>query len=321
VAYNTFSAHSWRLSKPPSGAADLVLGPGRVELTQTVTIKAGGSLRVASGTDLKMGPGVSLVVRGRFSMEGTADAPVTVGRLDPDHPWGGILVFGAAAKGSAIRYASIAGGSSDTIGLLPLLGMVNVHWTRDFVIEHTRIMDNVQSDDTLHIVHSDFRLEDVELRNCFGDCIDLDYAKGRLVNLRITGSGNDGVDFMASEVTISGLHVNGAGDKGFSVGEKSRVTARDGLIEGSQIGIAVKDASYLDLALWRLRGNRLAMDVYKNNWRYGRPGSADLADVAFEGNGSDLRVAKKGRVTVHGNSLPAHREGDGSVVLIREPNS
>ena len=313
VRANAVSVHPWRFAPEPAG--EVVLGPGVVILKDDLIVGPRQSLVVRPGTELRLGPGVSIAARGRVRIVGRADERVRIRRLDPDRAWGAIVVQGQSARDSRIAHAEIAGGSHATLFNVPYSGMVNVHWADGFRLENSTLAGNVISDDTLHVVHSRFSVSDAQFRDCFGDCIDLDYADGSIAGLRIYGAGNDGVDFMTSTVTVRDAAISQAGDKGLSVGELSQVVAEGGAIGHAPIGIAVKDRSTLDLRRFSLASNGIAIDVYKKNWRYGGPGEADIAEIAFEANTLDIRVAKNGRVVIAGEVGALATEGAGEIVF------
>jgi len=319
VEYNTVSLHPWAIPAEVSG--EVVVGPGVVELTDDLIVGPGQSLVIRPGTELRLGPGVSIASQGPVTMVGDADNPVVVKRLAADRPWGALAIQGRKARNSRIAFAEISGGSRDTLGNVPYLGMVNIHGADGFRLETSVLGSNTDSDDTLHIVHSKFRISNTRLHDCFGDCVDLDYARGTVENLDISGAGNDGIDFMTSRVTLGNVRIDGAGDKGLSVGEKSFVEATKGSIARAVTGIAVKDRSTLVLDQWRLAANGVGVDVYKKNWRYGAPGNVEMSDTVFEGNAVNLRVAAGGRVHLRGMGIPVASEGDGEILMVGKPSS
>jgi hypothetical protein len=319
VEYNTVSLHPWLI--PVADSGDVIVGPGVVEITDNLIVGPGQRLVIRPGTELRLGPGVSIASHGPVSMVGDAGRPVIVKRLDARRPWGALVIQGRKAGNSRIAFAKISGGSLDTLDNVSYLGMVNVHGADGFRLENSVLDSNTNSDDTLHIVHSEFSISNTTLRDCFGDCIDFDYARGTVENLDISGAGNDGVDFMTSRVTLGKVRIDGAGDKGLSVGEKSYVTATEGSIGRALIGIAVKDRSTLVLGQWRLAENGVGMDVYKKNWRYGGPGRVEMSDSVIEGNTVNLRVAAGGRVQLRNMGIPLATEGDGEIVAVEKVTS
>lgn len=314
------SLHPWRFpaSAPPRSIS---LGPGRVALNQTLTVEKGDNLTIRPGTTLLLAHDVSVIVKGKLQMVGTADKPITIERMDKNAPWGALLVMGQGAAGSEIQYANISGGSKATVGLLPLLGMVNVHWVPGISIQNSKISHNVGADDTLHVIHSQFTLRDVSLNDCAFDCIDFDYAVGQIQRLSIERAGNDGVDFMESAVDMKSVRIERAGDKGLSVGEGSRVNAQAGSISAAKIGIAVKDASQLTLSNWKIDRNEIGVDIYKKNWRYRRPGVAVLDNVSFSNNATNVHVAKGGRIDIRRSGPIPRVGGAGRIEIERLPGS
>lgn len=103
---------------------------------------------------------------------------------------------------------------------------------------------------------------------------------------------------MASTVRLSAIRIDGAGDKGLSVGEMSSVTASGGTIRRAVTGIAVKDKSVARFEDWTIEASGVGLDVFKKNWRYGRPGTAHLEGVKFLGNTLDVRISEDGEATV-----------------------
>ena len=311
IEYNRISLHPWRF--PPDPQGEIVVGPGTVALSEDLIVGPRQRLVVRPGTDLRLGPGVSIVSRGRAEIVGTADRPISIGRSRPDVPWGAIAIQGPAARDSRIAFAEVAGGSMDHLSNVQYSGMVNVHWADGFRMENSAISSNTGSDDTLHVVNSTFAISNLALRDCNADCIDLDYANGTLEDVAIRNAGNDGIDFMTSTVALRGIRVEGAGDKGLSIGEGSRVKAAAGAVRGAELGIAIKDRSTLVLSDWRLSDNKVGIDVYRKNWRYGGSGSAEVNDTAFLRNGVDLRVDKDGVVTLGGIDGMPTRDGAGTI--------
>ena len=129
-----------------------------------------------------------------------------------------------------------SGGSTALLENRMFSGMLSISWTDDFSMNNSTLQENVISDDTLHVVHSSFEILNSDFRNCFGDCIDFDYSRGKLGHIKINNANNDGVDFMRSDVEASHIEIFGAGDKGFSIGEMSNVKIGDSRVSTSEIG-------------------------------------------------------------------------------------
>jgi hypothetical protein len=53
--------------------------------------------------------------------------------------------------------------------------------------------------------------------------------------------------------------------------------------------------------------------VFAKNWRYGGAGALDGERVEFVDNDVSLSVERRGRVMLHGQTLPQRRHGDGTM--------
>ncbi|MFP6749680.1 MAG: right-handed parallel beta-helix repeat-containing protein [Alphaproteobacteria bacterium] len=293
IVYNTVSQHAW--SFPPLATGDIILGPGEVLLTADLNIAEGQRLVVRGGAALRLEPGVSIVSRGQAMFEGTAAAPISITRLDPGAPWGSLVLIGKGAGGSTLRHVRATGGSVGRAGHSRLSGMVSVLGAPGVKIADVEFGQNTLSDDLLHVVYGEVEIKDSVFTDCYADCIDIDYSRATLSNLRIVAAGNDGIDFMTSASTLRDVRIEGAGDKGLSVGEGSTLSIEGLSVAGAVQGIAVKDASTVKLRNGRLSKNQTAISVFAKNWRYGGPGRLDGEGVSFVDNDVSMSVERGGK--------------------------
>ncbi|MCB0329364.1 MAG: CotH kinase family protein [Bdellovibrionales bacterium] len=99
---------------------------GSTVLQKTLRVGPSDSIRVVAGTQLSLGPRVSIFVDGgSIYLEGTADSPITVQGTNPSHPWGTIALRNV--KEGVIRHVRISGGTFDTLGHVRYEGLVAVH--------------------------------------------------------------------------------------------------------------------------------------------------------------------------------------------------
>lgn len=314
IQYNTVSLHIWKLPIPKR--SEIVLGPGIVTLTDNLFVEPGQRLVVRPGTRLRLAEGISIAARGLVQIVGTAEEPIIVERSNSNHAWGVIAIQGPATTGSEIAYTRISGGSVQRIFNIDYSGMVSVHWAGDFHLRNSWLGQNVQGDDTLHVTHTHVTINDGDFSNCFGDCVDFDYVSGSIVGLQIQNAGNDGIDFMTSQVDIMETSIDGAVDKGVSIGEASKISLSDLSVHNTKTGIAVKDRSRVVLRDSSLEKNFVAVDVYAKNWRYGGPGTVEFENTTFGDNEVDLRTAKGGRALFRNQPLPIRLSGNGSVKVV-----
>lgn len=308
---NIHSVHSWRFQ--PLQSTTTRLGPGEVVITEDLFIPKNGRLEIAPGSVIRIQKGVSIVSEGPVTIAGSQEKPIYFQRADPEHAWGILAIQGRESSQSRISHAHFSGGSLASHLNIHYSGMVSVHWSPGFSMVDSSLRSNVESDDLLHVVHSDIVMERTRLESCYADCIDLDYAVGRLSNLTIRQAGNDGIDLMTSRFSIDHVDIETVEDKGFSVGEKSTVQIDQSRVHGANIGMAIKDASQAEVANSSLTGNFVAVDLARKNWRYGGPGRARMRSVRFDNNEVNVRSEERAALTFVNQAVPDKITGDGSV--------
>ncbi|MFQ5745762.1 MAG: CotH kinase family protein [Gemmatimonadota bacterium] len=284
----------------PRGASRIWRGGVRVG--HTLRVGRADTLIIEAGTTVVLDPEVSLVVRGHLEVRGAPDRPVRFQASDARHPWGALALQGPGAGGSVIRHARFSGGGGATIDRIEYTGMVNVHGADDVRLEHVELLDNLRSDDALHVLHARVFLSDCRFRNANGDAVDLDYATGRIERCRFEGSRNDAVDLMTSSPAIIASVMTGSGDKGISIGERSRPLLVADTITGSTRGIEVKDGSEPVALGGLVTGNGVGLLENVKNWRYGAGGRARLVGLAIRENAVDTARDQASRVTLPADS-------------------
>jgi len=106
-----------------------------------------------------------------------------------------------------------------------------------------RFEKNVNCDDALNIIRSDYFINNCIFEDTFADAFDSDFCTGKINATRFINPGNDAIDFSGSVVVLNNCSVADAGDKGISCGEASKITVTSSKIDGANIGVASKDNS------------------------------------------------------------------------------
>ena len=221
----------------------------------------------------------------------------------------------AGGAGSRLSHARFTGGSRDRLLNIEYSGTVSVHGVGDMEIEHVTFADNILADDALHIVYGRARLSNLTFLRSFADAIDLDYTSAQLQGIRIVEAGNDGVDLMDCKIAIDGIAIRLAADKGISVGEGADLDLSNGVIRESDTGIAIKDASKARIEGCRFERNRVGVDLFMKNWRYGRPGEGEITTTDFIENEVDLKL-EEGSVLRLAQELPMRISNAGTITTI-----
>jgi hypothetical protein len=242
--------------------------------------------------------------------------PVVFERLDQNEAWGGVAIVGNGATGSLIKNTTFKGGAMNTHPTIFFSGMVSVHHAESIRFINATFSKNTISDDTLHIVNSQVSLFNTHFSDCYNDCIDLDYAKADMDGLSIKRAGNDGIDFMGTQATLKNIKIKGTNDKGLSVGENSDVRIIAVSISNASTGIAVKDASKVDMKNVVLKKNEIAIDLYIKHKIYGKSGSIKASYIVFQKNQVNIRNEDGGTILFQGQKIPNKVSGDGRIEAI-----
>ena len=99
------------------------------------------------------------------------------------------------------------------------------------------------TEDALNCIRSQVELNNMSFLNSKSDAVDLDFCFGEIIDLKIKYTGNDGLDFSGSNLSIKSIYITNAGDKGISIGEKSIINGSEIKVSKSKIGIVSKDKS------------------------------------------------------------------------------
>jgi hypothetical protein len=168
----------------------------------------------------------------------------------------------------------ISGGSGAKSNKFEITGQINFHNVDNLIIDGLIASNNVICDDNVHLAYvRNFLIKNSLFENSLSDAVDVDISNGKFQSVRINASGNDGVDLMDSRVSMSEMNVTNSGDKGISVGEGSSLNLLNSNLRANNKGIEVKDGSMAKIEQGVVfNGNKLDVNLYKKNWRYGRGG-------------------------------------------------
>ena len=247
---------------------ELRLSRGTYRLQEHLVLPRGYDLHIESGTDLQLGVGVVLLVRGGLHIGGSVDQPVTIRPIEPGQPFGAVAVIGDGSQRTEVTHLLLSGGSDAWLDGAQFSGALSIHYQDTVSMSHTTIRDN-QGADGLSIKYAAGVVTDSSFTGNRDDQVDIEYFDGIVRDSRFEGAragdtNGDGLDLRGSRVVVVNNELTGAADKAVSVGEESEVLFVSNRVGHSAIGVAVKDLS-----------------------------TAYLYDNRFEENGHDVRAAMK----------------------------
>lgn len=262
------SVHPWCSTEP--GPEEVSLGPGEVEVPETLVFEAHQSVAILPGTRFLLGEGASMIFLGRVEARGEAEAPIV---FEPKgRRWGGVALQGPATAGSRWSHVHFRNGTQPLFGLIHLPGMVNVHDTEDVSLDHLLLRDNAESDDALHVAYvRDLRLKDSRFVGTAFDAIDLEFSQADLERITIIRPGDDCLDLMSSELTVRDTRLVACANNAISAGEETRLSVRDSLAARGARGILIKNSSTVELEGVLLYDQKLCVRLEpESQWYPGR---------------------------------------------------
>ena len=239
---------------------ELLLSRGTYRLSEHLVLPQGHDLHIESGTDLQLGAGVVLLVRGGLTISGSADQPVTIRPIEPGQPFGAVAVVGDGIQRTEVTYLELSGGSDAWLDGAHFAGALSIHYQDWVSVSHTKIRDN-EGADGLSIKYAAGAVTDSRFTGNRDDQVDLEYFDGLVRGNRFEGArtgdpNGDGLDLHGSRVVVVNNELTGAADKAASVGEQSEALFVSNRIGHSAIGVAIKDLSTVYVYDNRFEENR-----------------------------------------------------------------
>ena len=128
---------------------------------------------------------------------------------------------------------------------------------------------NNYSEDHLNIIRSKFSIRSSVFKNSLSDALDVDFGEGTISDSSFESCGNDCLDFSGSRSEIYNTIIDGAGDKGISVGEKSLVKITDSSISHAVVALASKDMSKALAEKLRILDSKIGYAAYQKKQEFG----------------------------------------------------
>lgn len=302
--------------EPPPREATLLTGEVVVEQVRVFD----GVVRIAAGTTVRLAPGAALIFRNRVVADGSPAAPI---RFVPDDgspgsaPWGTIALVGPRASESRLSNCEIVGGGGLATGGWPFTGIISIHGADRVEVADCRLRDNLAPVDVIHVVHAGVAFDRLTLDGAVEDGVDCDLSRVCVFDSRITGCGNDALDFMDSTAAVFGSRFERNGDKGISIGELSRVAVADVLLGRCAIGLEVRDGSAVTAMHCELAQCGVGVRAAEKEWRYGAGGDVTVIGSWFHGDGEAAAAAGRSRIRITRCRLPRpSAAGDGPVAFL-----
>lgn len=221
--------------------------------------------------DVNIDPGVNINIKnnafilfqGTIKLNGNQNNPINIYSETNGR---GIIVINAK-KTSQINHVNFTGLTNLDSPDLSLMGAVNFY--RSDVEINNCTFSSIDAEDALNIFNSRFNISSSIFRNLSSDALDLDFSNGSILNSSFEEIGNDAIDLSGSNVEVSRVIINRVGDKGISVGERSKMNVENVTINSARVAIASKDLSIFKGYNLKFEDNKLCLTSFKKKNEYG----------------------------------------------------
>jgi len=287
----------------------VVLPAGTHRLGRTLIVPKTHRLVIEPGARLVMGPDASVLTFRRLEAIGTRKAPIEIRALDPSKPWGSIGVVRAPGT-SELAHVTVSGGSDARLAGVEFNGELAFN-ASDVVIRDCDVRD-AHGDDAMSVRRASFHVARTRFIDSVSDGFDAEWSNGSIEQSLFANNGDDGLDLATSDVRVHRGWFRRMGDKAISAGERSRVTISDSRLVDSQIAIAAKEDSLVQVEGSEFRRNEIGISLYRDNRVFGS-GHGTVSGGLFAENLRDFAVETGSGLTLNGVE---RREIDASRMVI-----
>jgi len=142
-----------------------------------------------------------------------------------------------------------------------LTGCVNIY---NSIINKVSIsIRNSNCEDGVNIVRSSGTVEGLYINDSLFDGADFDYSNITINNIEIINSLNDCLDVSKGSYLFETLNLNKCMDKGISIGEESNVNIENIISTDTNIAIAVKDSSKVEIKNAKIDNTEYCIQMYR----------------------------------------------------------
>ena len=243
---------------------EVIFHEGKHEIEKNIVIPANYTVKIGANTQLNFTKKAAFISQSPILLFGTAENPIKISSTDGTA--NGFTVLQTDKK-SVLHHVIFENFNTLKHENWLLTGAVTFY-EADVDIQHCVFTKN-NCEDGLNLVRSHFDIAFCTISHTFSDGFDADFCKGTIADSYFLATGNDGMDFSGSEITIKNCEVKQAGDKGISVGEEAHVTVVNADIDGAVIGIASKDLSVLTIKNISLKNCKQGFAAYQKKPEFG----------------------------------------------------
>ncbi len=270
----------------------IFLKKGDITIKEPLIIPDGFILIISEGTKIDITDSAMIISYSPVQIIGTYKDPVIV--TSSDFTGNGFTVLQANGK-SKLDYVVFENLNTLNFKHWTLTGAVTFYES-DVTITNTKFYRN-QCEDALNIIRSNFTISNSSFDYIYGDAFDGDFCIGKVESTTFTNINNDAMDFSGSIIVIKDSEVYSAKDKGISGGEDSQIFVINTKIKNSNIGIASKDLSRVEVSNSKIITCNYGVVLLQKKPEYG-PSVMIIKNTLIQNSKVDMLIEENSSVDI-----------------------
>ena len=234
-----------------------------MNIVKPLILEEGYKLIISPGVKINLEKEGLILIKGPLIMKGEKSNKI---QINSSNGGKGILVLNSSEP-SYISNAVFIGLNANTTSSNNVTGGLSFYNSKVEINSSEFIKS--ESEDALNLVSSPFLIKDSYFSNVFSDAIDVDFSNGKIENSFFKNIGNDAIDISGADVSIKDINIKYSGDKAISVGERSKLYAKNINISDSYVGVASKDFSSVVIQNLEIKNVPYCLAAYQKKPEYG----------------------------------------------------
>ena len=257
-------------------AKTISMATGRWHIDKSMIMPEGYKVIAGAGTEIYLSNNAKILSYSPLEFIGTEADPILISSEDSTGQ--GIIVISSDQK-SLLENVNFNNLSNPLQGGWELTGAVNFYQS-PVEIHHCHFMNN-SSEDSLNIIRSEFSIDYTSFSDAASDAVDIDFSNGSIRDSSFANCGNDAIDISGGAVEFEDIFIQNVGDKGISAGESTQVTGRNIEIKGSQIAVASKDISEVNIEELNIENCNYGLAAYQKKSEFG-PSNMSVTGLSMD---------------------------------------
>jgi len=275
---------------------------GKWDLTDNLIIPKGYTVTAGEGLKLDLCNSAKILSYSPIAFIGSEENPILI--YSSDSTGQGLVVMNAH-KESLIKHVNFNNLANPSHSGWELTGAVTFYES-PVEISYCQFSGN-RSEDALNIIRTEFKIDNTLFSKNASDAFDSDFSKGDIVNSSFIGCGGDAIDISGSVVNLKNVFINGAGDKGLSVGENSEMNVDQIKIKKAEIAIASKDMSEVIAKNVNMSDSKIGFAVFQKKSEFG-PSSITVNKLNMEKIEIPYLIEDTSSIVVNGKQIKSDRK-------------